>query len=342
MEEEGRRGAGGVARLVTNSAKAQQELGWLPVLGLKEILESGWEWHRNRIVQPDAQGRSSIASHDEAEILERVLSQLKTNSVITSSFREEAISRLIKRTHLLLGRVDLDEAKELLRVVFSRKTWLVDGKKRVVSDQELMALLSKVLAISLRRNDAKEIADFLEILLNYYPKHILPEDLLPEAERLIRSYLTIFRIDKPIKIATVISRYGGQIRILRPEIHPHGENNLRVKMEQLEDLYSINPNIKWELILVQDGDDRRPNDPLKRQRTIDMDRDIILSEYPDYFFSGKVRIYELPQDKKLELQSVRTGATTYGAGQALTQGADFVIITYRDTSTHLSPESLLL
>ncbi|MDO8603104.1 MAG: UDP-glucose 4-epimerase GalE [Candidatus Omnitrophota bacterium] len=330
--------SGGVARLVASFTKAQARLGWMPILGIEQILESALKWHSNRPIMTQQQGENIfMGSHGEAQAFERVISQLRSNFVIGDSLREEVMVRLAKRMQVLLKEADQADAEEILRVIFASNTWLVSREKRIVNDQELMALLAKSLAISLRREDAKEIAEFLNALLNHYP-----ENLLPEAKRLIHSYLVVYNIDRPLKIATVVSRYGGQIRILRPENHPLGENNLRLKLEQLEELYGINTNVYWELILVQDGDDRKPEDPLRRLRTIDMDRDIVLVEHPDYFASGRVRLYELDQQEKLRLGSVRTGATTYGARQAIRNGADFVVITDGDVSAHIGQEGLLL
>ena len=323
---------GGTATLVASFQKAERLLGWSSRLGINEIVRTAWAWHQ---AHPEGFGAAQKPRPEssEADYLTAILNKIRANKVLEPDLKSEIINRLFNDLAETLREAGLKDTQEILAAVFSRDIW----RGLIISDQELMALLSKFLALSLRRDDAFEVSSFLEVLIQDKSYHFLPE-----AERLTRSYLVVYRIDKPIRVATVCSMYGGQIRLLKPKVHPFGEDNLRVKLEQLDGLFGINPKVKWELILVQDGEDRRANDPLRRLRTMDMARQIILEEYLDAFTSGQIRIYELSPEEKIKLGSVRTGATTYGARQALKQGADFVIITDGDVSADVGQSGLLL
>ena len=90
--------------------------------------------------------------------------------------------------------------------------------------------------------------------------------LAPGAELVISSYLSVARVTAEIKVVTVISIYDGQIPIMAAG-HPLAENALHRKIGQFEDLYGINDKIDWNLIFIDDGDDRRVAGRNREERT---------------------------------------------------------------------------
>jgi glycosyltransferase involved in cell wall biosynthesis len=73
------------------------------------------------------------------------------------------------------------------------------------------------------------------------------------ALKLAQSKLLVKTIEDPILISIVFAVYKEHNRIRKPEEHPHGENFLIKKINQLKWLFLDIKNIQWELIVVDDG-----------------------------------------------------------------------------------------
>lgn len=80
-----------------------------------------------------------------------------------------------------------------------------------------------------------------------------------------KSITIIKEIKEPLKISVVFAVYKEHNRILDSSKHPNGEDFLREKANQLENLHLLNNKFDWEIILVDDG---CPNDSGKLAQEI--------------------------------------------------------------------------
>ena len=71
--------------------------------------------------------------------------------------------------------------------------------------------------------------------------------------KIVRSKILVQKIKDPLSVSVIFAVYKEHNRIKKKNEHPHGENFLVKKVEQLRWLFSENENIKWELIVVDDG-----------------------------------------------------------------------------------------
>jgi hypothetical protein len=147
-------------------------------------------------------------------------------------------------------------------------------------------------------------------------------------------------LDKSVKVVTVIGVYGGHLAVQRFGEHRAAEDAFRQKVRQLEELFSLNPAITWELIYVQDGDDRKFKDELTSQKTCDIITGILKEEYPHY--QGKIQVIEIDTELKELLQGKQGSALTLGMRRALENGADYIVYTNLDLDTHCGLEGLIL
>ena len=152
-----------------------------------------------------------------------------------------------------------------------------------------------------------------------------------------RQFLLVNR--QPVKVGVVFAMWGEQNR-LRPKSpdNPHGEDSLRVKLEQL-DWATEGTAVTWQLYAVDDGD---PHDSgaLAAQ---------IAAEHP---LGDRVNVLWLDQalptakgpltNLKSADDSRKGGAVIYGCIQAIADGVDAVIYTDADNSVHLGQIGLLL
>jgi Ser/Thr protein kinase RdoA (MazF antagonist) len=244
-----------------------------------------------------------------------------------------------KRNHIISFIYYNNSTKDVeiaLRIVLNAQYY---GKGRILEEltnYERLDFISECLFAALKRADSLVLSNFLLEMLKYNKRY-----LLPEAERLIRSFLTVYSIKNPVKIATTFAMYRGQNKI-QPfsEENNIGQDFLRAKIRQLGWLYGVNPNVTSQLIAVQDGDDSGfSTDGLK---TIDVAEKIAREDFPELLHSQGLIFLELPQAVKLKIGSVKGGANTYGMRWAIEHGADYVIYTDGDLATHLSQEGLLL
>lgn len=220
--------------------------------------------------------------------------------------------------------------------VFLRKNYEREGLFAELSYYERLEFISGCLSLALRRPDSSQIYEFLKEILQ-----TARDEILPEARKFISSYVTVYGIKEPIKVATVFSLYKGWEKI-KPysKDNPTGQDYLRKKIGQLRELYSINPNITWQLIVVQDGDDRRVPD--RGRKSIEVARGIVVKDFPGLMESQHVVFLELPQHTKEMIDGAKGGAVLYGLRWAVDNGADYGISTDGTLGTHLGLEGLLL
>lgn len=174
-------------------------------------------------------------------------------------------------------------------------------------------------------------------------KRLSEEPGLPPGARLVlESYLDIDAIQIPTKVVTVISIYGGQIACLPPTAHARGEDAIREKIRQFRDLYGINSSITWELIFVDDGDDRHPGNPCTWERTSSVIARCLGDEFHSADEAGRYTVLEMSDEIRRRLNSVQGAAIVYGMHEALRRGAHIVAYTNIDLDTHVSLQGKLV
>jgi hypothetical protein len=160
------------------------------------------------------------------------------------------------------------------------------------------------------------------------------------ALKLAASRAAVREFREPTHLSVLFAVYREHTRIRRPEEHPHGEDFLRRKLDQLEWLFELTPRHSWDLTVVDDGCPEGSG--LMAQE--------VLNEFPDVearvlFLDEAIRT-RLPIVAGLESthDSRKGGSIRYGMWDAA--GHDrpdhVVLFTDADLSTHLAQAGLLL
>jgi hypothetical protein len=160
------------------------------------------------------------------------------------------------------------------------------------------------------------------------------------AVKLALSRARVRGLVEPAHLSVVLAVYKEHIRILRRAAHPHGEDFLRRKLDQLRWLFEGTPHT-WDLTVVDDGC------PDGSGRIAE---EILASDAPDadahvLFLESAIR-QGLPVVSGLSStdQSRKGGSVRYGMWHAAqTARANHVILfTDADLSTHLGQSGLLM
>jgi glycosyltransferase involved in cell wall biosynthesis len=248
---------------------------------------------------------------------------------------EGLIETISKRGFRLVEQSE-DELKRSLAEVDFRKH----------SDQEEACLLSRILYAAM---DNQVIGERGRASLASFIRKKVGERKTSKffriALELAYSKIAIDNIKQPIKIAFIFAIYGGKDRMSRQSEHINGEDALRRKITQLEDLFKDSTLIDWQLITVDDGS---PDD------SSEFARDIFQREYPDYYNKGRLKVLYLDEAIKNEplnpalyglktaADSQKGGSIEYGMDIAVQEGADIVIYTDTDISSHLGLAGILV
>ncbi len=256
------------------------------------------------------------------ELLKRaLLSQIEMNANVKKILK----ARLGRKGKLTQELKSLDTSDvELFLTHLNLKAIYQDREiDSVLSDQERCALLSRALAVSLTREDAGDIARFLETFIKEQS-----DAILPEAKLFIRSYLTVFNIDAPLEVAICTSLYNTQKEHSRP---PSGRDWLRIKVEQFfRELLSVNPKVQGMYVFVNDGDDSNESG----RKTSDVLRSLLEDDYYSDI-KDRVSVLELSEEDKQRMGSVKHGALACGMRYALNKGADIIMYSDGDLSAPL-------
>ncbi len=145
--------------------------------------------------------------------------------------------------------------------------------------------------------------------------------------------------DGPGRIAVVYAMWGEHHRLLpRTQDNPHGEDSLRVKLDQLQ--WALGESqLDWTLFAVDDG---CPHGSAEIARKMASEHDC----------ADRVQVLELAKAVPTSEgplaglasadDSRKAGAIMLGCMQALKEGADAVVYTDADNSVHLGQIGLLL
>lgn len=217
----------------------------------------------------------------------------------------------------------------------------VDFRKN--SDQEEAALLSRFIYKAMHNiNSPKYLAKNF-ILKKQKEKNI--SNLFKIAVELAKSKAAVDNIKRPLKVAFHFAIWTCKDRMSRQSEHINGEDSLRRKILQLEDLFGDNPLVDWQLIAIDDGS---PNN------SGEFAENILRNEYPDYYFSGKTKVLYMEDVIKENvrhpiLRGLRTtddtqkgGSLEWGMYVSIMEGADILIYTDTDISSHLGLAGNLL
>ena len=162
------------------------------------------------------------------------------------------------------------------------------------------------------------------------------------ALKIVRSKLFVREIVAPLKLSLVFAVYKEHNRIRKRSAHPHGENFLVRKVEQLRWLFSSNPNIEWTLIVVDDG---CPENSGRIAKEI-ADREGLNQEVEVLFLEDAIEQKLAPaKSLKTTSESQKGGSIVYGmwhAVQHFGKEGHIVAFTDADLSTHLGQLGLLM
>ena len=73
------------------------------------------------------------------------------------------------------------------------------------------------------------------------------------AVKLARSKIAVCAIESPVHVSVVFAVYKEHTRMLPPGAHPHGEDCIVRKVEQMRWLFEGLDRLTWELLIVDDG-----------------------------------------------------------------------------------------
>lgn len=169
------------------------------------------------------------------------------------------------------------------------------------------------------------------------------------AAKIAYSYALMKKIKSPTCLSIVFPVYNEKNRLHKNTDHPNGENFLRAKIKQLEKLFSLNPKLRWRLIIVDDGSTDGTGHIIKY---------ILEREYPNYLKNQQIQVFFMKDALKERLpylEGVRTVKDS-GKGSSIMYGLDkarktvtlktnekhILVYTDADLSVHLGQLGLAL
>lgn len=160
--------------------------------------------------------------------------------------------------------------------------------------------------------------------------------------KIAKSKILASKITEPLLISVVFAVYKEHNRILKNSEHPHGEDFLLKKIKQLEWLFENQPNVEWELIIVDDGCPEKSGEIAQKiinaNELNDKARVLYLSEAIEQNYPPAKSISSTKESQK-------GGSIVYGMWNVIQQRKaknQIVIYTDADLSTHLGQIMLLV
>lgn len=160
--------------------------------------------------------------------------------------------------------------------------------------------------------------------------------------KIAKSKIIARNTKQPLRISVVFAVYKEHNRIKTVREHPHGEDFLRKKVKQLEFLFEDSPDIKWELVVVDDG---CPENSGKIAREI-VDKEHLNDKVRILYLADAIKRNEEPvRGLKSTDESQKGGSVVYGMWDAVRKHGTknhIVVFTDADLSTHLGQTMLLV
>lgn len=162
------------------------------------------------------------------------------------------------------------------------------------------------------------------------------------ALKIAKSKILVSEIKEPLLLSVVFAVYKEHNRIRKNKEHPHGEDFLIKKINQLQWLFKDQPLVKWELIIVDDG---------CPERSGEIAREIIeanqLGEKARVLFLKEAIEKKYPPVASLKStnESQKGGSIVFGMWDAIQKNNgqnQIVVYTDADLSTHLGQLMLLV
>ena len=160
--------------------------------------------------------------------------------------------------------------------------------------------------------------------------------------KVIRSRILVQALNEPVRISVVFAVYKEHNRIKKKSEHPHGENFLVRKVEQLRWLFKDLHNIQWQLIVVDDG---CPEGSGKIAEEIvakeNLQREVSVLFLKDAIQQGYLPVRSLSSTS----ESQKGGSIVFGMWKAVQEYGTqnhIVAFTDADLSTHLGQTGLLI
>ncbi len=201
----------------------------------------------------------------------------------------------------------------------------------------------------------QQLRDFAEILLNTYPnlpelkafeKYLLQDKeavplLLHLAIKLAISKRVVASVKDDVHVSVVFAVYAEHNRILAKEEHPHGENFLIRKIDQMQWLFDPFPNFTWDLVVVDDGDPNKSGEIAQKILNEKYSEDNVQVLFLDDAIVQQLSVVQPMTDAS---QSRKGGSIQYGMWTAVQQeySNHIVVFTDADLSTHLGQIGLLV
>lgn len=236
---------------------------------------------------------------------------LSENEPIILEVRDIDIFNIDKMCKFFRKERDFFKVQDRLGQLFSAYTKHKKTFKR-------LDVLRKVLSTCLNRPDSKNICEFLK---NYQENNFQNFTV----NIFIDSFLTIFNIKKPLRIATVfaIGRIEDAARA----------KYLHFKITQLNDLYSTNQLLSWQLIIVEE---------CRSGLSIENWHQLMQETFPDLLLRKQVEFIQVPQVKVESSNWFKGGSILTGMEKALKAGNDYAIFTDAKPAIDLGQEGVLL
>ena len=185
----------------------------------------------------------------------------------------------------------------------------------------------------------EQISDAEEGLLEQHDQSLI---FILLVLKVIRSRLLVQALDEPLRVSLVFAVYKEHNRIRKKSEHPHGENFLVRKVEQLRWLFKGLSHIEWQLIVVDDG---CPEGSGRIAQEI-VTREHLQKEVKVLFLEEAIQKEYLPvQSLNSTSESQKGGSIVYGMWHAVQEyGSNNHIVAFTDAdlSTHLGQTGLLI
>ncbi|MCA0153149.1 glycosyltransferase [Winogradskyella vincentii] len=212
-------------------------------------------------------------------------------------------------------------------------------KKVDLTNKRHLGIITETVEIILEDLDIQEIEKIEQQLISKNDDSLI---FILLSFKIAKSKLLTSKITEPLKISVVFAVYKEHNRILKKSEHPHGEDFLLRKVNQLQWLFNDQPLITWELIIVDDGcpegSGKIAQDIIDKNNLNDQVRVLFLA---DAIEQGQAVVKSLTSTR----DSQKGGSIVYGMWNAIQQKTtdnSIVIYTDADLSTHLGQLMLLV